>query len=183
MIFRKYLIILLPLLFWGCQDQQKSAYLNDLEKMNVKLDSLAVVSQNQRTDSSRQVINSIEMTIERVKENYFADTIDLELAAMMNSYKDAQKVLSSNTGNLAKARDAIPEVQEKVQHLQHDIENGAGDRERYTEYINFEKDKIEEIETILDYYISTNQEYINKYRTIHPKVKNFADSLESINEK
>lgn len=168
---------------WGCNDKEKTAYLTEIDEMSSKLDSLASVSKKQKSDSSLSVVKSIQSTIEEVKENYVADTIDLDLAATMNSYKDASKVLSSNTGNLAKAKDAIPEVKEKLDLLRHDIENGVGNREKYSEYINFEKNKIEEIESILDYYISTNTEYIEKYHSIHPRVQSFVDSLKLQNEK
>lgn len=174
----KYLIFIFPLLVLSCKDQEKSSYLEEVKVMSSKLDSLSNTAKDQTSDSIRQVVKTIEETINKVKENYIADTIDLDLAAMMNSYKDVQKVLSSNTGNLAKAKDAIPQVKEKLEHLKHDIENGVGNREKYEEYMNFEKGKIQEIESILKYYIDTNTEYLKKFKTVHPKVKNFADSLE-----
>lgn len=183
MNLRLSLIILLSILIWGCKDQEKSSYLEEIEVMTTKLDSLDTIAKNQKADSIPRIVRTIEETIGRVKKNYIADTIDLELAAMMNSYKDAQKSLSSNTGNLAKAKDAIPEVKEKLEHLKHDIENGVGDREKYQEYINFEGSKIQEIESILEYYIETNKKYLEQFKNAHPKVTNFADSLELQNAK
>ncbi|PHR45068.1 MAG: hypothetical protein COA32_13795 [Fluviicola sp.] len=183
MSLHKYLVILLPLIIWSCKDQEKSSYLEEIEVMTLKLDSLETVSKNQNTDSIPRIVLTIEETIHKVKKNYIADTIDLKIATMMNKYKDAKKSLSSNTGNLAKAKDAIPEVKEKLKDLKHDIENGVGDREKYEQYINFEKSKIEEIEEILNYYIKTSTKYINQFRTAHPKVTNFADSLERENAK
>jgi chromosome segregation ATPase len=183
MSFYKYLIILLPFLIWGCKDQEKSAYLEEIEVMTSKIDSLDIISKNQNSDSIPQVVKTIEKTIDKVKSNYVADTIDLELAALMNRYKDAKKSLSSNTGNLSKAKGAIPEVKEKLEHLKHDIENGVGDREKYQEYINFEKNKIQEIESILSYYIKTNKKYLKQFKNDHPQVKSFVDSLVSQNAK
>lgn len=179
----KYLVFLLPLFFWSCKDQEKSAYLEEIENMTERLDSLETVSKNQKTDSIPHIVLRIEETINKVKKNYIADTIDLRIATLMNKYKDAKKSLSSNTGNLAKAKDAIPEVKNKLEDLKHDISNGVGDREKYQEYINFEKGKIEEIESILNYYVKTNTEYLKQYKDTHPKVKNFADSLELQNAK
>ena len=183
MSLHKYLIIIFPLLILGCKDQEKSSYLEEIELMNSKIDSLDNVSKNQNSDSIPAIVRTIENTIDKVKENYIADTIDLEIATLMNRYKDAKKSLSSNTGNLSKAKGAIPEVKEKLEHLKHDIENGVGDREKYEEYINFEKNKIQEIESILDYYIKTNKKYLEQYQSAHPKVKNFVDSLVSQNAK
>lgn len=183
MYLLKYLIIILPLLILSCKDQEKSSYLDEIEVMNTKLDSLESTAENQKTDSIPQIVMTIEDMIHKVKENYIADTIDLEIAALMNRYKDAKKSLSSNTGNLAKAKNAIPEVKEKLKDLKHDIENGVGNREKYQEYINFEVNKIQEIESILKYYIETNKKYLNQFEKAHPKVKSFADSLEVQNAK
>lgn len=177
MNLRKYLIFIFPLIIWGCKDQEKSSYLEEIEVMYTKIDSLEKVSKAQNTDSIPSIVNTIEKTIDKVKKNYVADTIDLELAGLMNKYKDSKKSLSSNTGNLSKARAAIPEAKEKIEHLKHDIENGVGDRDKYDEYIKFEKNKIQEIESILDYYIKTNKKYLEQFKNTHPKVKNFADSL------
>lgn len=179
----KYIVIIFPLLIWGCKDQEKSSYLEEIEVMNSKIDSLDNISKNQNNDSIPEIVRTIEKTIDKVKKNYVADTIDLELAALMNRYKDAKKSLSSNTGNLSKAKGAIPEVKEKLEHLKHDIQNGVGDREKYKEYINFEKNKIQEIESILDYYIKTNKKYLEQFKNAHPQVKDFADSLVSQNAK
>jgi chromosome segregation ATPase len=179
----KYLIIILPLLIWSCKDQEKSTYLQEIEVMTTKLDSLNVVSNNQKNDSISYIVQTVEKTIDRVKKNYIADTINLEIAALMNRYKDAKKSLSSNTGNLAKAKDAIPEVQEKLKDLKHDIENGVGDRDKYQEYFDFEKSKIKEIESILNYYTKTNKKYMKQFQESDPKVQNFADSLEIENAK
>lgn len=183
MNLHKYLLIIIPLFVWGCKDQEKSTYLNEIDAMTTKLDSLNTLSVNQKNDSVSYVVNTIEKLIDRVKRNYIADTINLEIAALMNRYKDAKKSISSNTGNLAKAKDAIPEVQGKLNDLKHDIENGVGDREKYKEYINFEKNKIQEIESILDYYIKTNKKYMKQFNEAHPKVQRFADSLKLKNAK
>ena len=179
----KYFIVILPLFYLGCKDQEKSAYLEEVSEISTNLDSLETVSEKQKTDSIPIIVNTIEKTIGKVKENYVADTIYLELAALMNRYKDAKKSLSSNTGNLAKAKDAIPEVKSKLEDLRHDIENGVGDREKYEEYIRFERNKVQEIDSILSYYIQTNEKYIEQFSNAHPKVQHFADSLESKNGK
>lgn len=183
MRFSKYFFIILPFLYLGCKDQEKSSYLEEINEISSNLDSLEVVSNNQKTDSIPIIVNTIEKTISKVKNNYVADTIDLELAALMNRYKDAKKSLSSNSGNLAKTRDAIPEVKGKLEDLRHDIENGVGDREKYEEYIDFEKNKVQEIDSILSYYIKTNRKYLEQFSNAHPQVKHFADSLESKNAK
>jgi hypothetical protein len=74
-------------------------------------------------------------------------------------------------------KQSIPEVRQKVEDLKHDIDNGVGEREKYEEYINFEKKKIADIEEVLNYYLETRNKFYNRYDSLHPIVTNFADSL------
>ncbi|MDX1651262.1 MAG: hypothetical protein R3277_02145 [Brumimicrobium sp.] len=183
MKYGKFFIAVITLLLWSCQDKEKEKYLQEVEGMEQRLDSLKTVALEKRVDTIPQVVLSVRNTISKVKDNYYADTIDMQIAQMMNQYKDIRKILSSNTGNYAKVNTTIPEVEQKLKDLEHDIEKGVGDREKYQEYINFEKKKIEEIESVLNYYIETNEKYLNKYDSLHPIVLNFIEDLKMKNEK
>ncbi|MEX1191220.1 MAG: hypothetical protein WEA99_04550 [Brumimicrobium sp.] len=182
-LYKIIAIIIGFIILSGCQDKKKQTYLKEINAMDFKIDSLDKVSKEKRVDTINSIVMSVRSTISSVKDVYFADTIDMKIATMMNEYKEIRKVLSSNTGNISKATKALPEVKQKLKDLEHDINEGVGEREKYQEYINYEKNKIEEIESLLDYYIITNDKYISRYDSLHPLVVNFADSLKAHNEK
>jgi len=174
----KFIIPLFALvLLASCKDQQKVKYLNELQVMEKQLDSLDLVANDTTGEVPFNINMSVRNTILKVKNNYLPDTIDYAVADMMNDYKEIRKVLSKNGKNLEKVNQAIPEVKQKVKDLYHDIENGAGERERYREYVDFEKSKIENIKDVLSYYVDTKNKYFNRYDSLHPIVSNFADSL------
>lgn len=173
-------IALLGLTVTSCKNENKKELLSEIDKMENTLDSLSSVAYDTTRYRSTDVVASVRATILRVKNNYMPDTIDYVLADQMNSYKEIRKALSKNSGNLAKAKQTIPEVQEKLTDLKHDIENGVNDRDKYQEYINYEKSKISEIEQVLSYYIETTNKYYTRYDSLHPIIKNVGDSLAEI---
>lgn len=167
----------LGLTITSCKNDNKKELLSEIDQMEHKLDSLSMIANDTTRYRFEDIVVSVRATILRVQQNYNADTIDYVLADQMNSYKEIRKAISKNSGNLAKAKQTIPEVQEKLVHLKHDIENGVNDRDKYQEFINYEKTKINEIEHVLGYYIETTDKYYNRYDSLHPIIKRIGDSL------
>ncbi|WP_146194193.1 hypothetical protein [Brumimicrobium oceani] len=170
-------IAVLTLSITSCENDNKTELLSQIDQMENTLDSLETIVKDTAGYSSAEMIASVRATILKVKTNYVADTIDYDLAEQMNSYKDIRKGISKNSGNLAKAKQTIPEVQQKLSDLRHDIENGVNDRDKYQEFINFEQSKVHEIEEVLRYYVETNEKYHNTYDELHPIIKQLGDSL------
>lgn len=170
-------VAVLGLSITSCKNDNKEELLSQIDEMENTLDSLALIANDTIGLSASETIASVRATILKVKNNYNADTIDYELAEKMNSYKDIRKGISKNSGNLAKAKQTIPEVQKKLGDLRHDIESGVNDRDKYQEFINFEKSKVNEIEEVLRYYVEMNDKYHDKYDELHPIIKKLGDSL------
>lgn len=167
----------LVLLFSSCKNENKKELLSEIDKMENTLDSLETVANDTTRYRATDIVTSVRETILKVKNNYMPDTIDYKLADQMNSYKEIRKAVSKNSGNLAKAKQTIPEVKVKLEDLRHDIENGVNDRDKYQEYINYEQAKIHEIEQVLSYYIETTNKYYQSYDSLHPIIKRLGDSL------
>jgi chromosome segregation ATPase len=180
MKLKLFAVLLLSISISSCSNTDKNKYITEINAMEITLDSLKSIANDTTKQNSTEIVMSVRQTIANVKKNYMPDTIDYDLAEKMNSYKEIRKVISRNSGNLAKAKQAIPEVQIKLADLKHDVENGVNDREKYEEYINYEKSKIEEIKTVLSYYLETTEVYYKRYDSLHPIIKNFGDSLERV---
>lgn len=171
-------LVLLGFLFVGCNDAEKEGYLAEIQAMEEKLDSLSVRIVEHDSDNLRGLTTTINQVIGKVQKNYFPDSIDLEIAARMNAYKGIRKSLERNSGNLAKAKVAIPEIKEALGNLKHDIENGAGNRDQYAENVSHELGKVRQVEELLTFYFSTRDENVKTFEEIHPIVEAFADELE-----
>ncbi|WP_107038487.1 hypothetical protein [Brumimicrobium mesophilum] len=170
----------LSLTVTSCKNENKKELLSEIDKMENTLDSLETVANDTTRYGSKDIVTSVRETILKVKNNYMPDTIDYVLADQMNSYKEIRKAISKNSGNLAKAKQTIPEVKIKLDDLKHDIENGVNDRDKYEEFINYEKSKISEIKQVLSYYIETTALYYDRYDSLHPIIENIGDSLQNL---
>jgi chromosome segregation ATPase len=174
--------LMLAVLLGSCKDAEKEGYLAEIETMNLHLDSLWTNVENNNIDSLRAVSGTIEQVISKVQKNYFPDSIDTEIAGMMNLYKGIKKSMERNSGNLAKAKLAIPEIKETLGNLKQDIENGAGNRDQYAENIEYERGKVNQVTELLSFYFKARNESLKTYHEIHPKVVAFADDLEKKRE-
>jgi chromosome segregation ATPase len=170
--------LMLAVLLGSCKDAEKEAHLSEIDRMNVHLDSLWNEIEQNNIDTLKGISNTIEMVIAKVQKNYFPDSIDLEIAGMMNAYKGIKKSLERNSGNLAKAKAAIPEIKETLGSLKHDIENGAGNREQYAENVEYERGKVNQVDELLSFYFKARDANVSKFIEIHPKVEAFANELE-----
>lgn len=165
------------LLFLSCQDTQQREYIAKIDQLENDLDSMQQVAEEHRVDTIPQLVAHIKQRTFEVTENYSPDTIDYKIATMMNDYKEIRKALSANKDNYEKVKIGIPEVKEKLQDLRFDIESGLGERDRYEEYYLFEKQKVNQIEEILKYYIETLDKYREMYEKTEPKVNVFIEDL------
>jgi seryl-tRNA synthetase len=172
-----YFVAFLSLILGSCKDAQHRAYLEEIEEMQNELIIMDSLAREHVLDSLGLITGQIRLVVLRIQNNYFPDSINMEEAGMINDYKAIRKKLESNSGNLAKVKAALPELQLSLQNLAHDIDNGVGEREKYGEHLEFEKDKLNQVRELLDFYIKTKDENMAKYREIGPKIEEFSIEL------
>jgi chromosome segregation ATPase len=170
--------LVLGALLGSCKDAEKEGYLAEINQMENQLDSLWSEIEENNMDSLKGITSTISTVIDKVQKNYFPDSVDLEIAGKMNLYKGVKKSLERNSGNLAKAKAAIPEIKETLSNLKHDIENGAGNREQYADNVAYEQDKVNQVNELLSFYFSAREESLATFQEVHPIIEKFANELE-----
>ena len=98
------------------------------------------------------------------------DTIDLVLGKKMDAYKIMRRSLKPLGKQNIQLKQAIREEQKSLKDLKTDIENGSGSRDKYESYILFEKNKITQLQTLLDEYLRQKQETFATYRELHSEL-------------
>ncbi|MNK12810.1 hypothetical protein D3C87_308870 [compost metagenome] len=73
------------------------------------------------------------------------DTLDMETAEEIDGFIRAYRATDFFTTEIRKLRKAQEDQQGRLQKLQSDIENGAGDRSAYYEHVQLEKKDAEQI--------------------------------------
>lgn len=161
----------------SCMDLKTSEQLEAIESMNQTIDSLEAVFNENKVDTVANISLSAYGVENRIKNNYQSDTINMELGKKM----DAFKVMRRNLKPLGKALSIIPtsieEERKKLDELQTDIENGNGEREKYDEYISFEKDKVNQLKTLVTEYIQVKDESIKTFNDLFEELNAFSMSL------
>ena len=169
--------VLLGLLVASCHDAQKESYLAEVEQMNNSLDSIEEVFESNKIDTINLFMNHIEYTLIQVKNNFVADTVDAEFAKVMDRYKSIKKGLPKNNRNAEKISKSIIEERTALEKLEHDIENAAGEREKYPEYISFERNKVVQIRELMKSWKDVQDNHLEAFDRLDPIVQNFVDSI------
>ena len=171
------LLVVFSCLF-SCSDIEKDRQVkkingltNSVEKLNIAL------TQNKISDVPEKKL-AVYTVIKRIKSYYFTDTIDYQFAKKMNSYKAARKSLMILDSDYEKIRIALREEKIALRKLKSDVINGFGQREKYDEYISFEKNKTKKIKSLLDVYIYKKKEFTIAFDSLHPLLNDYSIRLE-----
>ena len=172
------LLVIFSFLF-SCSDIEKDRQVktinvvtNSVAKMNIAL------TQNKISDVPEKKLG-VYTVIKRIKSYYFTDTIDYQFAKKMNSYKAARKSLLILDSDYEKIRIALREEKIALRKLKSDVINGFGQREKYDEYISFEKNKTKKIKSLLDEYIYKKKEFTIAFDSLHPILNDYSMRLEA----
>ena len=129
-------------LFTSCADLQKKEQLAKIDVMNQTLDSLEKELITQKIDTLPELKLSTSTVELRIKQNLFMDKVDIELGKKMDAYKRMRRALGPLGKAYGKVNKSVLEIREAIKNLSSDIENGYGERNKYDEYITFEKKEL-----------------------------------------
>jgi hypothetical protein len=79
--------------------------------------------------------------------------------------------------NLFKLEKGIVELSKSLTLLRKDIENNSGIREKYDEYIKFEKNKYDQISILFKDFQTNQKKIIESYSALHLELYNFSMQL------
>lgn len=174
----KYLILIFCLgSLIACSDVKKSDQLDSIEKMQNSLDSIQTVLLENEIDTIAAMgvaANSVEL---RIKNNYNADTIDLELGKKMDAYKVMRRTLGPLGKSFSVIKNGVIAENETLNNLKSDIENGNGERDKYDEFVLFEHGKVEQLRSLLKDYVTQKEKTMKTFHELHGELNAFSLSL------
>jgi hypothetical protein len=174
------LIIALTTLI-SCQDLKKEEQLKQVNSLIASSDSIQKTFVKNANDSIGKIITAVMDVELRIKNNYFSDTIDKNLARKVNTYKMIRKKLKPLGKRYTQIPEGCKEELIALNQLKKDIENGAGERGKYDEFIKFERNKVEQLRKLLEEFTNTQNEAISNFNKYHQEMYDFSISL--INKK
>jgi hypothetical protein len=154
-----------------------------IDKLNTRLDSLKNELLTNKLDSAQQYsIEAIDNET-RIKNYFIEDTIDMVFAEKMTRYKNMRRAFKHMYLEFDNIVLGCDEVKETLRQLRHDIENGDGDRAKYSEYLNFEKSKFDKLEILAKDYFDAKKTNVATFRELNPELHDFSLKVQAKNQK
>ena len=163
---------------YSCSDIEKDRQLKKINMITNSVEKLKITLVQNKISSVPEKKLAVYTVIKRIKSYYFTDTIDYQFAKKVNSYKVVQKSLKNLDSDYEKIRTALRDEKIVLIKLKSDVFNGFGKREKYAEYISFEKNKIKKIKSLLDEYIYKKKEFTIAFDSLHPLLNDYSMRLE-----
>ena len=171
------ILVIFSCLF-SCSDIEKDRQVKKITELTNSVDKLNIALTKNKISGVPEKKLAVYTVIKRIKSYYFTDTIDYQFAKKMNSYKVVKKSLKNLDGDYEKIRIALREEKIALRKLKSDVLNGFGQREKYDEYISFEKNKTKKIKSLLDEYIYKKKEFTIAFDSLHPLLNDYSMRLE-----
>jgi hypothetical protein len=145
------------------------------------LEKRILLIENERTVNEIDTLTALKITTNaveiRIKNYLVLDTINLVLGKKMDAYKIMRRSLKPLGKQNSQLKQAIREEQKTLKALKSDIENGSGSRDKYESYILFEKNKLNQLQILLDEYLRLKKETMATYRELHPELNQLSLDL------
>jgi hypothetical protein len=172
-----FLILTCSILIFSCSDLKKDEQLKRISKLEKGLTLIEKERFKNEIDTLTALkiaTNAVEI---RIKNYLVLDTINLVLGKKMDAYKIMRRSLKPLGKQNSQLKQAIREEQKSLKALKSDIEDGSGSRDKYESYILFEKNKVKQLQILLDEYLRLKQETLATYRKLHPELNQLSLDL------
>ena len=178
---KNLLFLFIAFCLFSCTDLKKTEQISAINKMFISLDSIETVLFKNEIDTIA-ALNIAAIGVElRIKNNYYADTINLELGKKMDAYKLARRNLSPLGRSYSVIKKGVKDQRIVLRNLKDDIEKGNGERKKYSEYVKFEQAKTNQLRSLLNVYLVENEKTMKNFFSLYDELNAF--SLELIEKR
>lgn len=173
---RKYICLIL-LISLSCSDLDKERQVENVLKLTKQVTAINQEFKKFKIDSIPALKLSTYEVERRIKQNYFSDTINLEFGQKMDDYKRMRRMLDPISKEEFRLYQSINEELSQLKKLHSDISNGYGKRESYDEYIQFEKNKVSQINVLFEEYLKLRAQFLEIYYRLHKELLEYGQGL------
>jgi len=173
---RKYIFLIL-LISLSCSDLDKERQVENVLELTKEVTEINQEFEKLKIDSIPALKLSTYEVERRIKQNYFSDTINLEFGQKMDDYKRMRRMLGPIGKEEFRLHQSIAEELSQLKKLHSDILNGYGKRESYDEYIQFEKNKVSQINVLFEEYVKLRAQFLEIYYRLHKELLEYGQGL------
>lgn len=165
------------LLLASCHDLKKQKQLDQVTAIADQVNDIhETLSQTDTTELNR-LMNDVSEVNHAIKQSYSEDTISIAFAQKLEEYKSIFSGLGSVKTVSKKLDESLRQEKEALTNLKSDIQKGTGDRSKYDEYIQFEKNKVAELDVLYKYCVTTQTKCVDSYQQLHDEIRTFSENL------
>ena len=171
------LLVIFSCLF-SCSDIEKDRQVKKIIELTNSVAKLKHELIKNKISSISDKKIAVYTVIKRIKSYYFIDTIDIQFAKKMDAYKQIRNSMKYLGGDYEKIRTSLEEEKMCLSRLKSDVINGFGQREKYFDNIRFEKNKIQQIKSLINNYNSDKAKFTLAFDSLHPILNGYSIRLE-----
>ncbi len=172
-----FCLFLLGFTFTACVDLKKDEYTQRITKLETALGKIEHKLLFNKLGSLPELKRQTEAVELRIKNYLVLDTIDLITGKKIQAYKIMIKNWTPIWKQFSQLKDGIKEESRTLKNLRKDIESGAGDRASYEQYLLFEKNKVTQLDVLLQDYLRLKKENLQTYQSLHKDLNLFSLEL------
>lgn len=175
----KNLLVLFPIftMLLSCSDLEKEQQLKEIRREQKTLDLLGKKLDDPRLQQvSAFKVNTMQTEL-KIKQNLYLDTINLELAQQLDAFKVMRRSIKPLMKQYQKIKKGLTEEKAVLKLLYQDIEHGRGARQRYNEFIQFEHNKVQQLNALTKDFERQKTQFFEDYKRLYPPVNALANQL------
>lgn len=161
----------------ACSDLQKQEQIKVIDQLSKSVDSIQKIVLKNEIDSivyRKTATQDVEL---RIKQNFYSDTLNLAFGKKMDAYKVMRRKFGPLSRSYTALKTGTADELITLSHLKNDINSGSGERNKYAEFIQFEKNKVNQLAIILTDYLKEKEKTLNVYNQLHPELLAFSLAL------
>lgn len=178
----KHFFLLLCLFsLFACSDFQRGNQLKQLDEQHARLLKMEQLIQSNDIGKTRAELDAAIRVDQTIKRYYENDTLSLPVAAKLDAFKEMVISLGAVVEQHPLLLSEMRDTKERITALHLDIEQGSGQREKYTESVNYETKKVAELAKLTDFYRMQLEKARMNYTQAYPFVQHFSEQLKKRN--
>lgn len=175
---KKFILLsFVGVLTFACVDFNRDQLLQKVAKMDKHLIVLEGKLKDERMNELSAIKLNTMQTELRVKQNLHLDTIDLALAKKLDAFKVMRKSIKPMMQQYLQVKEGIKEERRVLKQLRGDIKEGRGERNRYGEYLRFERKKVSQLSSLTADYLRSKDQFFKDYARFYPPIEAFSRTL------
>jgi hypothetical protein len=119
----------------------------------------------------RMAANNVEL---RIKNYYDSDTLNNELGKKMDKFKVLRRNLGPLGQSFSTVKWGIRDERKVLKNLKSDILSGHIDKDKYQEYLSFEKEKVDQLRKLLAAYQEEKDKTMRDFFTLYKELDAFS---------